>query len=53
MVEITDEMAVGKDEIYAMFYRCPKCNREYLIDGYNFCPDCGVALHWRVTEIKW
>lgn len=43
-VQITRKMAVGEDEIYAMWFRCPKCKGTDILRAFSFCPNCGVAL---------
>ena len=50
MVEITNELEAGKDEIYAMFYICPKCDDYYIIRRFKYCPNCGVELNWNLSE---
>ena len=50
MVEITNELEAGMDEIYAMFYICPKCDSDDIIRRFKHCPNCGAGLIWNLSE---
>lgn len=35
-----------KQEVYAYWYACPKCNKESILRGHAYCPMCGGKLDW-------
>lgn len=37
---------LGKDELYADWYECPKCSDIYNTRRNNFCGNCGVQFEW-------
>ena len=28
------------------FYKCTICNKKYIQDHFNFCPNCGKEIEW-------
>lgn len=34
----------GKDELYCRFWRCNNCDNSSILEGSNFCSECGYAL---------
>jgi rRNA maturation protein Nop10 len=36
------------DEIYCMFYKCPKCGSELVIRDFDYCPGCGNKLKFEL-----
>ncbi len=49
-VVVTEDDFIGKDELYAKFYRCNNCGSTDLVDWYKYCPDCGYKIEWQITE---
>lgn len=47
---ITDEDYVRRDEIYKKFYRCPNCKTSKLMYEYNYCPNCGIEVEFKLKE---
>ena len=47
---LTDENFDERDELYADFYKCPNCEDAYLIPRFNYCPNCGEKLVWRLSK---
>ena len=43
---VTDEHALGKEELWCEWWRCPVCHTSNLRCGNLCCPDCGVRLQW-------
>jgi rubrerythrin len=41
-----DDDIAGADEIYTTFYECRKCNYDYLMDDFKYCPGCSEKLKW-------
>ena len=53
-VTVTDADATHMEEMYAMIYVCPACKQGELFadEGflYKFCPECGVAIEWKLAK---
>ena len=47
---ITNDDSEGEDELYCEWFKCPACKDESanINKGYNYCPDCGVKLIWKL-----
>lgn len=45
-LEKTTITSIGKDEIYCEFFECDKCDNEYIIEGFKYCPGCGRKIKW-------
>ena len=28
-------------------YRCQNCGEEFILDSFNYCPNCGRKIDWR------
>ena len=41
---LTKEYEDGMDEVYEMWFRCPRCNDEYILKWFKYCPNCGIKL---------
>jgi len=35
----------GMDEVYCMWYCCPKCGYDMIMISFKYCPNCGVKLN--------
>jgi predicted RNA-binding Zn-ribbon protein involved in translation (DUF1610 family) len=42
--ETTTITPVGKDEVYANWFKCDKCGNEMILDDFNYCPNCGREI---------
>jgi hypothetical protein len=51
-VILTEDEFHDTDEIYTDFFRCPNCECEDIIRGFNYCPLCGIAIDWQVDYKK-
>jgi hypothetical protein len=49
-VVIMEEHYCDTDEIYEDWFRCSKCDKDWLVQYYKFCPFCGVALIWQLEH---
>ncbi len=45
-VSIGEAQNMGYDELYCVWYRCPKCKKEHIARFFRYCPVCGVQLQW-------
>ena len=43
---VAEDSYVTTDELYAAWFRCPKCSGTLIADmgGLNYCPGCGVPI---------
>jgi hypothetical protein len=47
-VKITNKDATGKDELYEMWYKCPKCSQRWISIEFKYCPGCGKEIIWKI-----
>lgn len=40
------------DELYCNFYTCPHCQDKSIIQGSNYCLNCGYKIDWVELEIE-
>jgi transcription initiation factor IIE alpha subunit len=45
-VTITDAHDTGYDEACGHWFRCPKCKKDLIMIGFNFCPNCGIGIKY-------
>lgn len=45
--EIHESDSLGKEEWYALLYRCPKCKGDFIWKDFEYCPNCGVKIGWK------
>lgn len=50
IIHITNKTPHSEDEICGTFYKCPKCETDYIISGFSFCPRCGAKIIWEVED---
>ena len=50
VAQITSEQFQGKDEWYCNWYCCPSCGVCDIAKGFNYCPNCGATLEWKLKE---
>jgi hypothetical protein len=46
-VDIGSWCSEGKDEVYCMWYGCPKCHSGSVRSADKYCSQCGVKLNWK------
>jgi len=51
-ITITDDCYSTTDEIYCTFYKCKKCDSTDLQENFNYCPECGSELEWKLKPRK-
>jgi predicted RNA-binding Zn-ribbon protein involved in translation (DUF1610 family) len=34
----------GVEEVYCMWYYCPKCGDDMIKRSFEYCPNCGIKL---------
>jgi endogenous inhibitor of DNA gyrase (YacG/DUF329 family) len=39
---------VMKDEWYGEIYKCPHCEHSEIWSNFNYCPNCGYKIEWKV-----
>ncbi len=42
----------GMDEVYCMWYYCPKCGSDMIKRSFEYCPNCGVKLSETQSHTK-
>jgi rRNA maturation endonuclease Nob1 len=35
-----------ENEWYGDIYICPQCEKQFIWDGFKYCPMCGIELKW-------
>ena len=50
-IKVTNDDAVGMDEVWVMFFKCPRCKFEYLCGEDSYCANCGGVLEWNIEGI--
>ena len=49
IVTIEPKHYVVTDEQYCAFYKCPKCRKHEIQEGFKYCPMCGRKLKWKIN----
>jgi hypothetical protein len=50
-VIVTGKENTGYDELCCDYYKCPNCEEEYIVEGFKYCPKCGVKINWTKVEV--
>jgi len=51
-VYITDKQYVTKDDMYEDIFKCSHCDSENILNGFKYCPICGIKIRWRLKKYK-
>ncbi|GAH38833.1 unnamed protein product, partial [marine sediment metagenome] len=51
-VVITKDHKLGVRPFYAVFYKCPSCEKGRLAPTYRYCPECGAKVEWRRDNLR-
>ena len=44
---LVDETTGYQDEAWCYWYECGVCGKHHIMEGSNYCPNCGVKLEWK------
>lgn len=51
-IVITNQNYDYEDTVYREFYKCPNCENTDVIEGFNYCPNCGYEIEWNVENTE-
>ena len=49
ILTINGDLSTGMDEIYTVFYKCPRCGEEKIFNDFHYCPMCGQRIEVEFT----
>jgi len=46
-IDVEIDLSIGEmDEIYCLFYSCPSCNADRILEDSKYCLNCGAFIKW-------